>query len=93
MSNVRIGSHSHLSNSVIDDGVWAHAGLFASSSCAFARVDKELFRLNAIGALIGQDTSIGARVVICPGSIIGAGCKINDGVKVSGNLENRSAVV
>jgi acetyltransferase-like isoleucine patch superfamily enzyme len=32
-------------------------------------------------------------VVIASGSVIGAGCRIEDGAKVSGNLENRSIVV
>lgn len=93
MSNVLIGSHSHLSHSVVDDGVKAKAGLFASSGVAFARVDKELFRINEVGALIGQDCTIGSRVVISSGSIVGAGCRIDDGVRVSCNLENKSVVV
>ena len=93
MRNVRIGSHSHLSNSVIDEGVKVRAGLFAASSSAYTRVDREFFKLSNIGALIGEDTSIGSRVVISPGSIIGAGCRVEDGVRLNGNLENKSVVV
>jgi UDP-N-acetylglucosamine diphosphorylase / glucose-1-phosphate thymidylyltransferase / UDP-N-acetylgalactosamine diphosphorylase / glucosamine-1-phosphate N-acetyltransferase / galactosamine-1-phosphate N-acetyltransferase len=93
MDNVRIGSHSHLSHSVLDDGVRSRAGLFASSGPAYARVDKELFPLVDVGALIGQDSTFGSRVVVTPGKIIGAGCKIADGVKIDCNLENRSVVV
>lgn len=93
MSNVMVGSHSHLSRSVIGDGVRARAGLFAPSSGCYARVDKELFKLADVGALIGQDTTIGSRVVISPGTVVGSSCRIEDGVKVSGNLENKSVVV
>jgi len=93
MSSVRIGSHSHISHSVIDDGVKAKAGFFAASGCAYSRVERELFKLPDVGALIGADTLIGSRVVISAGSVIGAGCRIEDGVKVSSNLENRSVVV
>jgi glucose-1-phosphate thymidylyltransferase len=93
MSSVRIGSHSHLSHSVIDDGVMTKAGTFAPSGCSYARVDREVFKLTDIGALIGADTTIGSRVVIASGSVIGTGCRIEDGVKVSGNLDNRSVVV
>jgi glucose-1-phosphate thymidylyltransferase len=93
MSSVRIGSHSHLSHSVIDDGVKTKAGAFAPAGCCYARVDRELFRLSDVGALIGEDTLVGSRVVIASGSVIGAGCRIEDGAKVSGNLENRSIVV
>jgi len=32
-------------------------------------------------------------VVISPGTVVGAGCRINDGVRVSGNLENKCVVV
>ena len=93
MSTVRIGSHSHISRSVIDDGVKAKAGTFAPSGCCYARVDKEHFKLSDIGALVGADTVIGSRVVIAPGSVIGTGCHIEDGVKVNGNLVNGSVVV
>jgi UDP-N-acetylglucosamine diphosphorylase / glucose-1-phosphate thymidylyltransferase / UDP-N-acetylgalactosamine diphosphorylase / glucosamine-1-phosphate N-acetyltransferase / galactosamine-1-phosphate N-acetyltransferase len=93
MSSVRIGSHSHISHSVIDDGVKTKAGLFAPSGCCYARVERELFKLSDIGALIGADTMVGSRVVISSGSVIGTGCRIEDGVKVNGNLENRSVVV
>ncbi|MBI0583661.1 MAG: NTP transferase domain-containing protein [Methanomassiliicoccus sp.] len=93
MSSVRIGSHSHVSHSVLDDGVKAKAGMLATSGCTYARVDRELFRLSDVGALIGQDTLVGSRVVISSGSVIGAGCRIEDGVKVNVNLENQSVVV
>lgn len=93
MSSVRIGSHSHLSHSVVDDGVVAKAGTFAPSGCTHVRVDKEFFKLPEVGALVGEDTSIGSRVVISPGTIIGAGCRIEDGVTVRTNLDNKSVVV
>lgn len=93
MSSVRVGSHSHLSHAVLDDGVRAKAGLMAPVGVSYSRVDRELFKLTDVGALVGQDTLIGSRVVISSGSVIGAACRIEDGVKVSGNLENRSVVV
>jgi glucose-1-phosphate thymidylyltransferase len=93
MSTVRIGSHSHISHSVIDDGVKSRPGVFAPSGCCYARVDREFFRLPDVGALIGADTVVGSRVVIASGSVIGTGCRIEDGVKVNGNLENGSVVV
>ncbi len=93
MSSVRVGSHSHLSHAVLDDGVRAKAGLMAPVGVSYSRVDRELFKLTDVGALVGQDTLVGSRVVISAGSVIGAACRIEDGVKVSGNLENRSVVV
>jgi len=93
MSSVRIGSHSHVSHSVLDDGVKIKAGLTAATGCSYARVDREVFKLPDVGALIGQDTLIGSRVVVSAGTVIGAGCRIEDGVKVSVNLDNNSVVV
>lgn len=93
MGNAIIGSHSHLSRSVIGDGVRAKAGLFAPSDSCIVRAERELFQVSDVGAHIGQDTIIGSRVVISPGTVVGAGCRIEDGVRVSGNLENKSVVV
>jgi UDP-N-acetylglucosamine diphosphorylase/glucosamine-1-phosphate N-acetyltransferase len=93
MGNAIIGSHSHLSRSVIGDGVRAKAGLFAPSDSCIVRAERELFQVSDVGAHIGQDTIIGSRVVISPGTVVGADCRIEDGVRVSGNLENKSVVV
>lgn len=93
MSNSVIGSHSHLSHSVIGDGVRTKAGIFAPSDECIVRADRELFKLGDIGAMVGQDTVVGSRVVISPGSVIGAECRIGDGARIAGNLDNRSIVV
>lgn len=93
MGNAIIGSHTHLSRSVIGDGVRAKAGLFVPSDSCIVRAEREVFQLSDVGAHIGQDTVIGSRVVISPGTVVGAGCRIEDGVRVSGNLENKSVVV
>ncbi|MDD1768480.1 MAG: NTP transferase domain-containing protein [Methanomassiliicoccales archaeon] len=93
MNNVDIGSHSHLSHSVLDDGVRVATGLASPTGCAFARVEDEFFKLERVGGLVGERTEIGSGVVISPGSIVGAGCRIGSGVRVTGNLENKSVVV
>ena len=92
MSSVRVGSHSHVSHSVLDDGVKVGPGLSAPTGRSHAVVDREVFRLPDTGALIGQDTIIGSRVVISPGRVVGAGCHIEDGERVSVNIENKSGV-
>jgi UDP-N-acetylglucosamine diphosphorylase/glucosamine-1-phosphate N-acetyltransferase len=93
MNNVRIGSHSHLSRSVVDDGVAAGPGLWAPCAAATIRVDSEHFQIENIGAMVGQDATIGSGVSIEPGTVVGAGCRIRSSARVSGNLENRSIVV
>ena len=93
MNNVRIGSHSHLGNAVIDDGVSIKGSLSAFVGAAHVKVEGEFFKVEEIGAMIGEDTLICSRVVLTPGSIIGAGCRIGDGATIRGNLENKSVVI
>jgi UDP-N-acetylglucosamine diphosphorylase / glucose-1-phosphate thymidylyltransferase / UDP-N-acetylgalactosamine diphosphorylase / glucosamine-1-phosphate N-acetyltransferase / galactosamine-1-phosphate N-acetyltransferase len=93
MNGVSIGSHSHLGNVVIDDGVSISGALSAFIGQAQIEVDGEFFKLDKIGGMIGEDTVIGSSVVIRPGAIIGAGCKIGDGATIRGNLDNKSVVI
>jgi UDP-N-acetylglucosamine diphosphorylase/glucosamine-1-phosphate N-acetyltransferase len=93
MNNVHIGSHSHLSRSVLDDGVDAGPGLWAPCAAASVMVEGEHYNVENIGALVGEDTTIGSGVSIEPGTLIGAGCRIRASSRVSGSLENRSIVV
>jgi UDP-N-acetylglucosamine diphosphorylase/glucosamine-1-phosphate N-acetyltransferase len=92
MDNVGIGSHSHISHSVIDDGVKLGPGCFAPKGQAVTQVESEMFRLDEIGALVGENTSVGAGTVLSPGCIIGAGCRIGHHARIRDNLENRSVV-
>ena len=41
---------------------------------------------------MGEDTIFGTAVSIEPGTIIGAGCKVSSGSKITRNLPNRSLV-
>lgn len=93
MNSVKIGSHSHLGNAVIDDGVSIKGALSAFVGPAHAKVEGEFFKVEEIGAMIGEDTLICSRVVLMPGSIIGASCRIGDGATIRGNLENKSVVI
>jgi glucose-1-phosphate thymidylyltransferase len=93
MNSVKIGSHSHLGNAVIDDGVSIKGALSAFVGPAHVKVEGEFFKVEEIGAMIGEDTLICSRVVLMPGSIIGASCRIGDGATIRGNLENKSVVI
>lgn len=92
MDNVRIGSHCHISRSVLDDGVKLGSGCVASSGQAYICIEEEFFKLDELGALIGEHTSIGDGVIVRPGTVIGAGCRIGSHTRISENLEDRSVV-
>ena len=93
MNNVSIGSHSHISRAVIDDGCRIMTGLSAPSGLAQVKVEDDFFKVERAGSMVGEFTQIGPRVVLSAGAIVGANCRVGDGAKVSGTLEDRSIVV
>ncbi|MCX6650466.1 MAG: sugar phosphate nucleotidyltransferase [Methanomassiliicoccales archaeon] len=93
MNNVSIGSHSHLSQAVIDDGCRIGPGFSAPSGLAQVRVEDEHFRVDKAGSMVGEFTYMGPKVVLSAGTIIGANSRVGDGAKVSGTLDDRSIVV
>lgn len=93
MNNVSIGSHSHVSRAVIDDGCRIMTGLSAPSGMAQVRVEDDFFKVEKAGSMVGEFSQIGSKVVLSPGTIIGASSRVCDGAKVSGTLDDRSIVV
>ncbi|MBN1109195.1 MAG: NTP transferase domain-containing protein [Methanomassiliicoccales archaeon] len=93
MNNVSIGSHSHISQAVIDDGCRIGTGLSASSGTAQVRVEDEFFKVEKAGCMVGEFTQIGPRAVLSAGTIVGANSRVGDGARVCGTLEDRSIVV
>ncbi|MCG7845020.1 MAG: NTP transferase domain-containing protein [Methanomassiliicoccales archaeon] len=93
MNNVSIGSHSHISRAVIDDGCRIGTGLSAPSGLAHVRVDDEHFKVDKAGSMIGEFTQVGPKVVLSSGTIVGANSRIRDGAKVGGTLDDRSIVI
>jgi len=93
MNNVSIGSHSHISRAVIDDGCRIMTGFSAPSGLAQVRVEDDFFKVEKAGSMVGEFTQIGPKVVLSAGTIVGANSRVGDGAKVSGTLEDRSIVV
>ena len=93
MNNISIGSHSHISRAVIDDGCRIGTGFSASSGLAQVRVEEEFFKVEKAGSMIGEFTQVGPKAVLSAGTIVGANSRIGDGGRASGTLENRSIVV
>lgn len=91
--NVVISTHAHLSHCVVDEGVWLGPGFRAPAAPASAQVEHEHFHLRRIGCLMGERTAAGSGVVVSPGCIVGADCRIGDLAVVSRNLNDRSIVV
>ena len=92
MSNCSIGAHSYLSHCVLGYGVKSQSHLMGAGAEAYVNIGDEFYKVPHIGSIMGEDTAFGTGVMIEPGTIVGAGCKISSGSKIIRNLPNRSLV-
>ncbi len=92
MSNCSIGAHSYLSHCVLGYGVKSQSHLMAPGAEAYVNISDEFFKVPHIGSILGEDTSFGTGVAIEPGTVVGAGCKVSSGSRITRNLPNRSLV-
>ncbi len=92
MSNSSIAAHSYLSHSVLGYGVKAKSHLMASGSEAYVNIGDEFFKVPHMGTIVGEDTEFGTGVIIEPGTVVGAGCKVSSGARIMRNLPNKSLV-
>jgi glucose-1-phosphate thymidylyltransferase len=93
MDDVLVGPHSAISNSVIGSGVRVASNLMASADRANAQVEGEWHVVDPLGALVGEDTEIRDGVVIEPGSVVGARCRVGPLSRVRGNVPNGTNVM
>jgi UDP-N-acetylglucosamine diphosphorylase/glucosamine-1-phosphate N-acetyltransferase len=92
MSNCSIGAQSYLSHCVLGYGVRSQSHLMAPGSEAYVNVADEFFKVPHMGSIMGEDTAFGAGVSVEPGTIVGAGCKVSSGARITRNLPNRALV-
>lgn len=92
MSSVAIGPHSHLSHCVVGAGSHLGSHFAASSGAAHVQIEEEFHRVARLGALLGEDVSVGSGVVASPGTILGAGCKVGSGARLSGTLPSGAII-
>jgi glucose-1-phosphate thymidylyltransferase len=93
MDDVIVGPHSVIANSVIGSGVRVASNLMASADKASAQIEDEWHVVESLGALVGEDTEIRDGVVIEPGSVVGARCRIGPLSRVRGNVANGTNVM
>ncbi|UCE45869.1 MAG: NTP transferase domain-containing protein [Methanobacteriota archaeon] len=92
MSNTSIAAHSYLSHCVFGYGVKSKSHLMGAGAEAYVNVGDEFFKVPHMGSIVGEDTEFGTGVIVEPGTIVGAGCKVSSGAKITRNLPNRSLV-
>ncbi len=93
MDDVLVGPQSHVSNSVLGEGVRVSSNLMASAAKADAQVEGEWHTVDLVGALVGEDTEIRDGVVIESGSVVGARCRVGALSRIRGNVPNGTTVM
>lgn len=93
MSDVSLGSGSHLSNSVIGPGCRFSSRFSATSGSAVFILEGEQHEVASVGTFIGEDSVMDSGVVADAGSIIGARSRVHSLVRLRGRLPNGSIVV
>ncbi len=90
-NDVNIGPGCIIQDSVIDSGCIIKGRFTACSGQADVKVDDEHHLVN-IGAMLGEDCSLGNNVVAQPGVIVGNHCQVQALKLLSGRLPDKSLV-
>lgn len=93
MNNVHIGSNSYMKNSIVGRGSIIQNNFSNINGQALIEIEKELQKIENIGAMIGEDCNIGSHVVIDAGKIIGRKCNINSMNRIIENIPSNSKVM
>jgi glucose-1-phosphate thymidylyltransferase len=92
MNNVKVGSLSHISGSIVGEGTIIGAGFIGEEGDAMVEADGRL-KEASIGSIIGDNTNIAGRVLSSPGNIIGSRCRVGAGIVVRSNIMDHTVVV
>jgi len=93
MNDVHVDSNSFISYSIIGKGTEIGNNFSGVSGKASIELEGELRKLDEIGAMIGEDTTIKSHVIVEPGIIIGRKCKINSMNRIIKNIPSQSEVM
>jgi len=93
MNDVRIGSNSFIKNSIIGRGSIIENNFSSIDGNSTVEIEGEFKKLENIGVMIGEDSTIGSHVVVEPGKIIGRRCKIGPMKRIIENIASESKVM
>ncbi|WGI17667.1 bifunctional sugar-1-phosphate nucleotidylyltransferase/acetyltransferase [Methanonatronarchaeum sp. AMET-Sl] len=88
MDDSTIGANSSISNSIIGYNLTSGSHLSCHSDQTEVKINKEIYEVNHLGALIGDGCKLGTNVTVMPGTIVGVDCEVGSAVKVDGNTPN-----
>jgi glucose-1-phosphate thymidylyltransferase len=93
MNDIQIGSNSYITNTILAQGNIIDHSFTSSNGERIIEIEDELKKIKNIGALIGEDCTIGSNVVVDPGIIIGRKCEIDSMKRIRNNIESGSKVM
>ncbi|MFO7619008.1 MAG: sugar phosphate nucleotidyltransferase [Thermoplasmata archaeon] len=93
MNDIQLSSGSYVSHSVIGEGVEIDPQFCAVESEAHVKLEGEFRKVDRLGALIGERTTIGSQVTMKSGTIIGSGCRIANHSTINSNVEDDTRVM
>ncbi|MEA3458902.1 MAG: bifunctional sugar-1-phosphate nucleotidylyltransferase/acetyltransferase [Candidatus Thermoplasmatota archaeon] len=93
MGDVRIGSNSFISHSIVGRGSIVGNNFSSTFEKATIEIEGEFKKLQNIGSIIGEDCTIGSHVVMEPGIILGIRCEISPMKRIANNVSSESKVM
>jgi glucose-1-phosphate thymidylyltransferase len=94
MDNVRVESHSHISESII--GFNCNLGPYSiceADNDVNIEIDNELVPVEKSGVVIGDDCKFGSRTLTEAGNLVGNNCTVRSGTSVDRHLPANSTVM
>jgi glucose-1-phosphate thymidylyltransferase len=92
MHDARIGSGTIISDSVVGASCILADHLVVETGACVVEVE-DVFHRAEFGAVFADDVTLGARVLVNPGTIVGTGARIGSGATIRGGIERESRVI
>ena len=93
MKDTHIGSNSFISNSIVAKGTIIGNHFSSTEGENIVEIEDEFKKLENLGAIIGEDCTIGSHVIVDPGIIIGRKCDISPIKRIIKNVSSGSKVM
>jgi glucose-1-phosphate thymidylyltransferase len=92
-TDCRVGDGATVVDCVAGQDVSVGAGAVVPGGPGDVRVDDRVFESQALGAVLADRAAVGGGVTFAPGTLVGAGATVADGVHLAGTVPNGARVV
>jgi glucose-1-phosphate thymidylyltransferase len=92
-TDCRVGEGATVVDCVAGQDVRIGAGSVVPGGPGDVRVDDRVFEAQTLGAVLADRATVGGGVTFAPGTLVGAGATVDDGVHLAGTVPNDARVV